>query len=96
MIFKLIDFGKQNRWGKEKEKSAPKVVRWIESHLTEIALAAQKMMGALRINGPDRIFKFGLDIHGPGGGQWQLLANEGRFDVTPGLPDDSSPVLETE
>ncbi|MCP4479014.1 MAG: SDR family oxidoreductase [Planctomycetaceae bacterium] len=92
MIFKLIDFGKQNRWGKEKE-NAPKVVRWIESHLTEIALAAQKMMGALRISGTDRIFKFGLDIHGPGGGQWQLLANEGRFDVTPGLPDDSSPVL---
>ena len=92
MIFKFIDFGKQNRWGKEKE-SSPKVVRWIESHLTEIALAAQKMMGALRINGADRIFKFGLDIHGPGGGQWQLLANEGRFEVTPGLPDDSSPVL---
>jgi len=22
-----------------------------------------------------------------------LLANEGRFDVTPGLPDDASPVL---
>ena len=61
--------------------------------MAEIALAAQKMMGALRINGADRIFKFGLDIHGPGGGQWQLLANEGRFEVTPGLPDDSSPVL---
>ena len=31
MIFKFIDFGKQNRWGKEKE-SSPKVVRWPKLH----------------------------------------------------------------
>jgi hypothetical protein len=61
--------------------------------LTEIALAAQKTMYALRINGANRLLKFGLDIHGPGGGQWQLAANDGKFEVTPGLPDDSSPVL---
>jgi thioester reductase-like protein len=92
MIFQFIDFGKANRWGKVKPK-APKVARWIETHLTEIALAAQKTMGALRISGANRLLTFGLDIHGPGGGQWQLASNDGKFEVTPGLPDDSSPVL---
>ena len=92
MVFRFIEFGKKNRWGKLKPKP-PKVGRWIEAHLTEIALAAQKTMGALRINGANRLLKFGLDIHGPGGGQWQLAANNGKFEVTPGLPDDSSPVL---
>ena len=40
-----------------------------------------------------KLFKIGLDIHGPGGGQWQLAALDGVFEVTPGLPDDSCPVL---
>lgn len=92
MMFQFIDFGKANRWGKIKPK-APKVVRWIEAHLTEIALAAQKTIGVLRINRPNRMLRIGLDIHGPGGGQWQLVANNGKFEVTPGLPDDESPVL---
>jgi thioester reductase-like protein len=92
MIFKFLEFGKANSWGKARAKE-PKVARWIESHLTEIALAAQKTMGALRINGVNKLLKFGLDIHGPGGGQWQLAASEGKFEVTPGLPDDSCPVL---
>ncbi len=92
MIFKFLDFGKENNWGKRRPKE-PKVARWIESHLTEIALAAQKTMGALGINGASRLLKFGLDIYGPGGGQWQLAACDGKFEVTPGLPDDSSPVL---
>jgi thioester reductase-like protein len=92
MIFKFLDFGKQDAWGKVKPKP-PKVARWIESHLTEIALAAQKTMGALRINGVNRLLTFGLDIHGPGGGQWQLASIDGKFEVTPGLPDDSCPIL---
>ena len=92
MIFKFLDFGNSNKWGKSRPKT-PKVARWIESHLTEIALAAQKTMGALGIAGANRLLRFGLDIHGPGGGQWQLAACDGKFEVTPGLPDDSCPVL---
>ena len=50
-------------------------------------------MGALHINSQQRSFQMGLDIHGPGGGQWQLTVEDGSFRVTPGLPDDSCPVL---
>ena len=92
MIFKFLDFGDQQNWGKKKQRSAV-VPRWIESHLTEIALAAQKIMGALRLNSQQREFQIGLDIHGPGGGQWQLTVEDGSFRITPGLPDESCPVL---
>lgn len=92
MIFKFLEFGKSQNWGKRK-MAMPTVARWIESHLTEIALAAQKTMGALRISSNQRTFHIGLDIHGPGGGQWQLTTREGEFHVTPGLPDESCPVL---
>jgi len=92
MIFRFLEFGKANKWGKVRP-TQPKVARWIEAHLTEIALAAQKTMSALRINGANRLLKIGLDIHGPGGGQWQMTTCDGRFNVTPGLPNDSCPVL---
>lgn len=92
MIFRFLDFGKSNNWGKAKPNK-PKVARWIESHLTEIALAAQKTMGVLGMSSANKLFKIGLDIHGPGGGQWQLAAEEGSFEVTKGLPDESCPVL---
>ncbi|MEL7498826.1 MAG: SDR family oxidoreductase [Planctomycetota bacterium] len=92
MIFKFLDFGKAQNWGKRRSKP-PQVTRWIESHLTEIALAAQKTMSALRISTNERSFHLGLDIYGPGGGQWQLTTIDGKFLVTPGLPDESCPVL---
>lgn len=92
LIFKFLDFGNQNNWGKGSTKR-PKVKRWIESHLTEIALAAQKTMSALGISSDRKSFHIGLDINGPGGGQWQLTAENDHFLVTPGLPDQSCPVL---
>ena len=92
MIYRFLDFGKQNNWGRSRT-NRPRVARWIESHLTEIALAAQKTMGVLGMSSASKLFKIGLDIHGPGGGQWQLAALDGVFEVTPGLPDDSCPVL---
>ena len=91
MIFRFLEFGKQNNWGKVRP-SQPRVARWIESHLTEIALAAQKTLRVLGM-GSAKLFKIGLDIHGPGGGQWQLTTIDGVFEVTPGLPDDSCPIL---
>lgn len=92
MIFRFLEFGKSNNWGKAKPQP-PKVARWIESHLTEIALAAQKTMGVLGMSSAKKLFKIGLDIHGPGGGQWQLAAQDGSFEVTVGLPDESCPIL---
>ena len=92
MIFRFIEFGRANNWGRTRVRPLT-VARWIEAHLTEIALAAQKTMRALGINNPNKIFIMGLDIHGPGGGQWQLKSLDGRYEVSPGLPHKSYPVL---
>jgi thioester reductase-like protein len=92
MIFKFLDFGNQNNWGK-KRRSKIKVPRWVESHLTEVALATQKTMFALNLRNPTKPMHFGLDVLGPGGGQWQLSYESGGIEITPGLPDESNPIL---
>ena len=92
MVFRFLDFGNEDQWGKR--RATPAVVkRWIESHLTEIALAAQKTMHALRLSSTSASLKMGLDIHGPGGGQWQLMVDDGHYHVTPGLPSEAVPIL---
>ena len=78
MIFKFLDFGKRENWGKRRQPQA-QVGRWIESHLTDIAVAAQRTMAALHIRRNHGPFPIGLDIHGPGGGQWQLAAGRRSF-----------------
>lgn len=92
MIFRFLDFGKENNWGKRRLPRV-EVSRWVESHLTEIALAAQKTMSALNLGSEDSVVRFGLDVAGPGGGQWQLSCLGGEITIVPGLPGDSIPTL---
>lgn len=92
MIVRFLEFGKQNSWGKRRPKPV-QVRRWIESHLTEIALAAQKTLSALSITPDQSSFCLGLDVTGPGGGQWKLTRDQNRFDISPGLPSEDCPVL---
>lgn len=92
VIIRFLEFGKQDNWGKRRPKPV-QVGRWIESHLTEIALTAQKIMAALNIRSEQSTFYLGLDVTGPGGGQWQLTRDQGSFDISPGLPVEGSPIL---
>ena len=92
MVVRFLEFGKQNNWGKRRPKSV-QVRRWIESHLTEIALAAQKILSALSYGSDQASFCLGLDVTGPGGGQWKLTRNQDGFNISPGLPSEDSPVL---
>ena len=92
MVVRFLEFGKQNSWGKRRPAKV-QVRRWIESHLTEIALAAQKILSALSHGSDESTFCLGLDVTGPGGGQWKLTRDERGFDITPGLPSEDNPVL---
>ena len=92
MVVRFLEFGKQNNWGKRRPKPA-QVRRWIESHLTEIALAAKKILSALSGGSGQKTFCLGLDVTGPGGGQWKLTRYQGSFDISPGLPSEDSPIL---
>ena len=97
MIERFLDFGKQDNWGKRRQKPL-KVRRWIESHLNEIASAILSALGkGSRSNqfsdSEQSTFCLGLDITGPGGGQWTLTRGGEDFDISPGLPSEDSPVL---
>ena len=92
MVVRFLEFGKQDNWGKRRSKPV-QVRRWIESHLTEIALAAQKILSALSYGSNQSTFCLGLDVTGPGGGQWKLTRDQDRFDISPGLPSEDNPVL---
>jgi thioester reductase-like protein len=93
MILRFMNFGETNAWGKKRER-VPKVARWFDSQLANVAKSATKVFGKLNSNALGPLAKFGLDIRGPGGGQWQLTANQdGEFDVALGLPASCYPVL---
>jgi len=93
MIHRFIEFGTANRWGKTKVRS-PKVEYWFEDELERIGMLAESMVGQIADSVGTSI-TIGLDITGPGGGQWTLseVANSNRFTANPGLPCGENPVL---
>ncbi len=93
MTLRFLEFGKSNRWGKQRDK-IPTVERWFDSQLAHVVKTATNVLDKLNSNSLGTCQKFGLDIHGPGGGQWQLTASaDGEFEVALGLPEDGSPVI---
>lgn len=98
MIHRFLRFGELDRWGKHR----PKVDRSgdeVRSQLERIeqirsvldASGSAEVVAALRPRGlsSQGSFQIGLDIQGPGGGQWRLTESEdGRLQVTLGLPLD--------
>ena len=93
MVLRFMKFGEANSWGKKREK-VPDVARWFDSQLSDVAKSATRVLGSLSPGSRRPLVKFGLDIRGPGGGQWQLMADpDGEFKVTEGLPESCYPVL---
>ncbi len=93
MTLRFMEFGIANKWGKKRE-SVPKVERWFDSELANIARSATSLLQRLSSGEKETLPKFGIDIHGPGGGQWQFTASsDGSFEVLPGLPESPYPVL---
>lgn len=93
MIHRFIEFGAANRWGKNKAET-PDVEYWFEDELERIGELAKSMVGQ-RASSIDASISIGLDIIGPGGGQWTLeeIGKSIRFTATQGLPHGENPVL---
>ncbi len=93
MILRFMRFGEANAWGKKRE-DLPPVARWFDSQLANVAKSATQVFDKLKDGKLGPLVKFGLDIRGPGGGQWQLTAGtDGEFQVAVGLPESCYPVL---
>lgn len=91
MIHRFIEFGQQNRWGKQKP-GVPDVKYWFEDHLDEISALAESIVARLSVSNLAPV-SVGLDIVGEGGGQWTLVGLGESVEVRRGLPADNSPLL---
>lgn len=96
MMHRYLKFGEADRWGKSRKKAAEVSddVRSQEDRMEQIRRvlqASHASQEALRPGtaGNQGLFQIGLDIHGPGGGQWRLTESEdGSLNVGLGLPLD--------
>lgn len=88
MLHRYIAFGEQDRWGKRKKKKV-EIPFSMADHLQRMNTdTCQRFAG----NGDDLVV--GLDILGPGGGQWQVGLSQGCIrSIEPGLPAPSEMIL---
>ena len=84
MIHRFIEFGTGDQWGK-KRKPAREVPCWFGEKLMNIS--------EFEFLSPVKNAVLGIDIHGPGGGQWRILIDGDSRRVERGLPGDSAPVI---
>ena len=91
MIHKFWEYGEEDRWGKRREPQA-KVPFWVADYLQEQISASTN--GSHKANESDHCQTIGLDVTGPGGGQWTIEC-EGDQIVAwePGLPDDGQEIV---
>jgi thioester reductase-like protein len=77
LIFKFIRFGELDRWGKRKVKP-PVVPVWFNRRLEKLS--------NFSVAGAAEHTHIGIDIQGPGGGQWQIEIDGDQSRILRGLP----------
>ena len=81
IIFRYLDFGENDKWGKVRQ---PK---------TEVAFQVDEYVNKVAA-GTDGSGVIGLDVSGPGGGQFTLSLNGSKVaSVADGLPTEQAPIL---
>ena len=97
VMHRYLKFGEWDRWGKGRKKKRKNLVDDVRSpqermdQIRNVLQATSSQPSLLRprgnsIKGP---FQIGIDIQGPGGGQWRLTeAEDGSLNVGIGLPLD--------
>ena len=92
MIMRFMEFGKKDNWGKRPER-LPNVAQWFHSQLDDLVRGAEQLdINRFATKGASAL-RVGIDIHGPGGGQWKLTANQDACEITNGLPTEPHRVL---
>jgi thioester reductase-like protein len=88
VIFRFLDFGIADRWGKRRLPSV-QVDNWFESHWDACEAALRELAHAW----PQDV-RVGFDVLGPGGGQWTLSRKgDGKFHPSIGLAANCQTVL---
>jgi nucleoside-diphosphate-sugar epimerase len=93
MLHRFWDYGEQDQWGKRRQPKAT-VPFWMRDQLDSTAARTHADFGPNGLNRAEMPLVVGLDISGPGGGQWQLLLRGSRIeDMERGLPVRASAML---
>ena len=91
-IIRFMEFGQSDNWGKRRTQR-PQVSRWFSSQLPSVVEGAQRIRVADHLTRGQKKLRIGLDIYGPGGGQWKLTACDKKCEITQGLPIDEYRLL---
>ena len=87
MLHRYWRYGEDDRWGKRREPQ-PQVPFWVEDYLSQIVIP--EPFG----NGNGRNHVIGLDVRGPGGGQWHFhFSGKQLASVRPGVPENCTAVV---
>lgn len=93
MLHKFWKYGEEDRWGKRRPPKA-EVPFWVDNELESALTKAENSQGSSPEDKSETPVVIGLDIAGPGGGQWQVLLRGGTLDdVDKGLPSHAEAVL---
>lgn len=84
-IIRFMKFGEADNWGKRKMPQ-PEVGRWFSNELDSVIAGARQISVDDFLISGERSLSIGLDIHGPGGGQWKLTASNESCEISQGLP----------
>jgi len=93
MLHRFWRYGEEDRWGKRRQPKA-EVPFWVRDQLDSTFARTHADMGSTGSDTTEMPLVVGLDITGPGGGQWQLLLRGSRVDdVERGLPLRAAAIL---
>ncbi len=90
MIVRFLKFGKSDNWGKGRAGS-PEVNFPLDRYLDNIA---GSLLQLVRTLGGSDAFLIGLDVHGAGGGQWQIRFEGDSYEIERGLPRNSNSLVQ--
>ncbi len=95
MIKRFIAFGESDKWGRRRIES-PKVEAWFGDQFERMSALLERLFhsGAVDTTNQNSMVEIGVDVLGPGGGQWTLSGfRGGEFHCLPGLPPTQIPTL---
>ena len=84
-IIRFLKFGQADNWGKRRSPR-PEVNRWFSTELDSVIAGAERIRKSQLLASGRSELSIGLDILGPGGGQWKLTACDSKCEITQGLP----------
>lgn len=94
MLQKFLKYGEEDRWGRRKEP-IPEVPDWAARHVESVANELIAAFLADHSHYSASNLTLGLNLTGPGGGQWTLVKNGPAVQVELGLPAGEWPVIQS-